>query len=129
MNNLYNQPFGYMPQYMRNNVPMPMQSSYAPNNGITWVLGIENAKSQYVDPGKSAILMDSEEPKFYIKTVDMNGMGSIKAYTFKEVEPTTQPQVQPTAAPQVDMSQYVTKEELKEMLDKLTIPAANKSLI
>lgn len=123
MNNFYNQPFGYMPQYMRNNVPMPMQSS----NGITWVLGIENAKSQYVEPGKSAILMDSEEPKFYIKTVDMNGMGSIKAYSFKEID-TTVPQPQ-TAAPQVDMSQYVTKEELKEMLDKLTIPAANKSLI
>jgi hypothetical protein len=71
----------YMPSYMRNPM-MQFVSPSSPTNGIEWAMGIENAKSIVVEPGKSKIIMDSEQPKFYIKTVDMNGMGSIKAFTF-----------------------------------------------
>lgn len=88
MNNLFNgvgnYGYGYgsyMPTYMRN---IPMQVPTSPSNGIEWAMGIENAKSIFVEPGKSKIIMDSEQPKFYIKTVDPSGMGSIKAFTFQE---------------------------------------------
>ena len=107
----------YMPSYMRNPmmqpaVPNPNPSS--PTNGIEWAMGIENAKSVIVEPGKSKIIMDSEQPKFYIKTVDMNGMGSIKAFTFQE---DVAPQATPAAAaPSIDMGKYVTKDELQTIL-------------
>lgn len=103
----------YMPSYMRNPMMQPISPS-SPTNGIEWAMGIENAKSVVVEPGKSKIIMDSEQPKFYIKTVDMNGMGSIKAFTFQE---DVAPQATPAAtAPSIDMGKYVTKDELQTIL-------------
>lgn len=103
----------YMPSYMRNPMMQPISPS-SPTNGIEWAMGIENAKSVVVEPGKSKIIMDSEQPKFYIKTVDMNGMGSIKAFTFQE---DVAPQTAPAAAtPSIDMGKYVTKDELQTIL-------------
>ena len=123
-----NNPYGYnsyMPTYMRTQglggmsypPTFPMQQP-ASTNGINWVLGLENAKSFYVEPGRSAILMDSERSVFYIKTVDPNGMGSIKAYEFSELveEPKN---AAPAPAPQQDLSQYVTRTELEAMLAEL----------
>ena len=120
--NPYNTYGNYMPPYMRTN---PIPTAPAPNTGINWVLGIENAKSFYVEPGKSAILMDSEKEMFYIKTVDLNGMGSIKAYTFTEaVEPPKE------TAPAFDPTQFVTKTELATVLESLRQKAPeNKALI
>ena len=42
--------------------PQPQQSS-----GLTWVQGIEGAKSHFVSPGQSALLMDSESNSFFYK--------------------------------------------------------------
>ena len=113
----------YMPTYMRNQPTyMPQTQPYTYNtgtSGINWVLGVENAKSFYVEPGKSVILMDSERPVFYIKSVDFNGMGSIKAYEFTETS--TEPKVaEPVAAtPAIDLSKYVTKDELAALIEEL----------
>ena len=62
--------------------------------------------------------MDSERSVFYIKTVDPNGMGSIKAYEFSELveEPKN---AAPAPTPQQDLSQYVTRTELEAMLAEL----------
>ena len=56
--------------------------------------------------------MDSDAPQFYIKTSDRNGMCTIKAYKFEELQ-------QDNAAnmpEKLDLSKYATKEEVAEAI-------------
>lgn len=78
----------YFPQYYPNQVPMmqaqqqmpigqptmPQNAQATSGNGITWVQGEAAAKSFPVGAGQSALLMDSEESVFYIKSTDQSGM-------------------------------------------------------
>jgi hypothetical protein len=75
----YQQPYqqAYQPQYygnMQNAPQMPQNAPAQSNNGITWVQGEAAAKSFPVGAGQSALLMDSEESVFYIKSTDQSGM-------------------------------------------------------
>lgn len=79
------------------------------NNGIIWVQGIEGAKAYQLSPNSNAILMDSEnDGRFYIKVSDNVGMCNLRRFKYQE-ETETQ-------TPQVDMSQYVTRQELENAL-------------
>jgi hypothetical protein len=83
------------------------------NNGITWVQGIEGAKAYQLNPNSNVILLDSESDRFYIKTSDNIGMCNLRVFNFQEVtnNPVSEAQKQ-----EVDLSNYVTKEELQEAL-------------
>ena len=86
----------------------PVQVQSMPNdNGVIWVQGEAGAKSWVVPPGKSVMLMDSENSVFYIKTAPLR----IFDYTERTQQDTTSAE-----AVQVSDSQYVTKDELKEIL-------------
>ncbi len=64
----------YYPQfYPSTQQQFPVQQQQT-NNGINWVLGETAAKSYAVAPGQSMLLMDSENPVFYIKSTDQSGM-------------------------------------------------------
>lgn len=115
---------GYMPQ-----TPTPMpdmltqlrQSQTPPAGGIVWVQGEAAAKSYAVPFGGSAPLFDTEGDVFYIKTVDASGM-PLPLRVFKYTEMT--PQSVPTAsqgAETVDLSKYLTREELNEILLELGV--------
>ena len=85
--------------------------------GAVWVQGEVGAKSYPVAPGNSVVLMDSEASRFYIKAVDMQGIPMpLRTFEFKEVGVPEQT----TSAAAPDMSQYVTRDELKDILAKLT---------
>jgi hypothetical protein len=85
------------------------------NNGINWVQGMEGAKAYQLAPNSNIILLDSEQDRFYIKTADNIGMCTLRVFDFKEVtDSPTQP------VPTVDMSDYVTKQELQEALRNVT---------
>lgn len=60
-----------MPQMQQ----MPMQNTIQrqPSNSINWVQGEAAARSYQLNPGESALLMDSEAPVLYAKTVDVYG--------------------------------------------------------
>lgn len=78
-------------------------------NGITWVQGIEGAKAYQLSPNSNAILMDSEnDGRFYIKVSDNVGMCNLRTFSYTEI--TSNP------TPQVDMSEYVTRQELDKIL-------------
>ena len=89
------------------------QQRYTPmNNGITWVQGVEGAKAFQLMPNSNTILLDSENDGiFYIKTSDNVGMCNLRVFKYEEVNNT------PT--PQIDTSQFVTRQELQEIIDKL----------
>ena len=112
-------PYG-MPYYPANNA-MPdalaqlrnqqQPQTPTPESGVTWVQGIEGAKSWYVPPGKNALLMDSEAQVFYIKAVDGSGIPApLRVFEYKEV------QAEAPAVKSPDLSNFVTKKELEEAL-------------
>ena len=94
-----------------NNFQYPYNQMYQrpTMNGITWVQGIEGAKAYQLSPNSNAILMDSEnDGRFYIKVSDNVGMCNLRTFSYTEITST------PT--PQVDMSEYVTRQELDKIL-------------
>lgn len=105
---LYTQGTGYQPVNQQ------------PTNSIIWVQGIEGAKSHPVAAGTSAILMDSESPVFYIKTVNINGMPEpLEIYSYERVQNDTK-RMLPIYSEDRQSSDYVTTEEFKSMHDKLS---------
>lgn len=68
----------YQPQYQ--------QATATPNNGLVWVQGEAGAKSYIVPPGGTALLMDSESQRFYIKSSDPSGMPSpLRVFEYAEI--------------------------------------------
>ena len=101
--------YNYIPQQ-----PIIQTQPVTNDNGIIWVQGEAGAKSWAVAPGKSVMLMDSENSVFYIKTTDNSGIPlplRIFDYTERVAQSTTSAEVVQTVEPQ-----YVTKDELKEIL-------------
>lgn len=89
------------------------------SGGLLWVQGIEGAKSHFVEPGRSALLMDSESNSFFIKSADTSGMPlPLRIFDYQERIVQQAPQ-QPTAAVH-DTSSYVTREEFESRLAAIT---------
>lgn len=112
----YNQGLGYNypgSSYGQNYLNYSGQpGNFSQNNGINWVQGMEAAKAYQLAPNSSIILLDSEQDRFYIKTTDNFGKCiGLRIFDFTEVTNGPTPQ-QPT----VDMSDYVTHDELQEAL-------------
>ena len=94
----------------------PVQGTSAPTNNIIWVQGIEGAKAWQLNPSSMAILLDSEtEGKMYIKVSDNIGMSSLRVFNYTEEIISSKV----TNDQDLDLSQYVKKEELKELLKEI----------
>ena len=106
----------YFPQNY-NPYQMQYQQPQQNNNGLVWVQGIEGAKSHFVSPGQSALLMDSESNSFFIKTADASGMPMpLRVFDYKERN--AQPAQPPTVAA-VDTSGFVTREEFETRIAEI----------
>lgn len=86
------QPYPYQDQLnqLRTANPMPMQGFQMPMNrpdpsGLIWVQGEAGAKSWFVAPGATVLLMDSEAQRFYLKSADMNGVPAMRTFEYSEV--------------------------------------------
>lgn len=99
MNYPNNYGYGFNP-YMQN--PEPSRS-----NDIQYVNGLESAKAFPMGTNSSVILMDSGEPKFYLKKTDASGFADIKTYVFSEYQETP---------PQEN---YVLKTEFYELKEQM----------
>ena len=97
------------------------QQQYKPfnmNNTITWVQGIEGAKAWQLMPNANILLMDSEnEGIFYIKTSDSVGMCNLRKFKYEEILEET---------PKTDLSEYVKKSELQELLNQMLGGSTNE---
>ena len=118
-----NMPQNLASPYNAQPVQMPQQFSYAtapqPQSDIHWVQGSSGAKAYNLEPGRSALLMDSETNKFYIKSTDQSGM-PLPLRTFRYTEEAEEVENQKSATG--DMSQYVTKEDFRAMLEEYLGP-------
>jgi hypothetical protein len=86
------------------------------NNGINWVQGLEGAKAYQLAPNSNIILLDSEQDRFYIKTSDNIGMCNLRTFDFTEIADNPN---QNSPQNTIDMSNYVTRKELNEALNKI----------
>lgn len=96
----------------------PMQTNQiqqpAPQNGgINWVGSKTEADNWPIAPGCAVALWDSNNPVIYLRQADSTGKLSTKVYDL--VERTDNPAPQQTA-PQIDMSRYVTIDQLEDIL-------------
>lgn len=84
------------------------------SNGINWVQGEAGARSVYVGAGQKALLMDSENNVFYVKSSDQSGMPlPLRTFEYKEITNGETAEVE--SAP----TTYVTKEEFDKAISEL----------
>ena len=81
----FQQPIPAQPMPMQTAQPMPMQQPRQDSNGLIWVQGEAGAKSWFVNPGATVLLMDSEAMRFYLKSADMNGVPAMRTFEYNEV--------------------------------------------
>ena len=99
-NQQYQQPMGQPMQ----NAQMPMQGQ--PTNDFLWVLNENEATSYPVAPNNTVILWDKNLPTVYIKSVNAQGVPSMRALDF--TERTATPPTQPVSAPFGSANNFVT---------------------
>ncbi len=105
-------PAGYQPY-------QPMQTYQQQSSGIIWVQGIEAMKSYPVGAGQSVLLMDSESNCFGIKTADASGMPMpLRVFDYTERK-ASQERVREPQSASVDLSAYVTREELEARIEQI----------
>ena len=99
--------------------PMPMQPLRQDQSGLIWVQGEAGAKSWFVTPGATVLLMDSEGMRFYLKSADLNGVPAMRTFEYNEVGAQKPQEVQQEA-------HFVTVEEFtefkNEVMNKLSEP-------
>lgn len=98
-------------------IPQPQPQS----NGIIWVQGEAGAKAHPVGAGQSALLMDSENNVFYIKSTDISGMPQkLRTFDYTERKEDTSAKPQEAFQAAFDTSLFVTYDELERRLAALT---------
>jgi len=111
--------------YSAQPVQMPQSYGYSaapqPQNDIHWVQGAAGAKAYNLDPGRSVLLMDSEANKFYIKSTDQSGM-PLPLRSFRYTEEAEEVDNNQSGNGKCDMSQYLTKDDFKRMLEEYLGP-------
>lgn len=124
----YGQPYQYQDQLTQlrgaaMSQPQSYQQPIRTDPGMNWVQGETGAKSWFVAPGATVLLMDSESQRFYLKTADMNGVPSMRVFEYHEAGSVAGQQ--PTQQPR-----FVTMEEFNafktELAGRLEKPVAEK---
>ena len=86
-------------------IPQPQ-----PMTDIGQVNSEQEAVNAYVAAGRSKIMFSSDDRSVYVKCVSMNGQTSMDIFDRRATEPVPQ------------ASDYVTREELNQMLEALKSP-------
>lgn len=107
---------GYGVQQPMQNVPtqaQPMQQSLSV--GVYVVKGKAAVNSFFVSPGATALFIDSEAPKIYVKSVGVNGVPILQTYKLGDDEPEE-------TAPD-----YITRGEFEKKIAELTSTKKGKT--
>ena len=107
----FNNPYGVPPQqsYPNMNYNMSHPSIQNPSQpSFSYVNGIEGAKAYPMAANQNVLLMDVENPLFYMKTSNAVGQCIIKTFKFEEVTDTSSNNVK-----------YVTQTEFEDFKAKI----------
>jgi hypothetical protein len=72
-------------QQPQNAQPQPQQQVMMQSN-IEYVNGIEGAKAFILPPNTQKLLLDSDNPFFYIKTTDLQGKPSVRRFKYIDID-------------------------------------------
>lgn len=125
---------GYFPQYQNGAVPdmlnqykgqyqqMPMQQPMVqqmptPTNEMIWVLNENEATSYPVAPNNSVVLWDKNNPTIYVKSVNVQGVPSMRVLDFKE-RVDAPPQEQPKTHVCKCGDKFVSKADFEDLKTK-----------
>ncbi len=100
----FNQQFQQPMAQTMQNAQMPMQGQ--PTNDFLWVLNENEATSYPVAPNNTVILWDKNLPTVYIKSVNAQGVPSMRVLDFTERTATAQKQ--PVSGPFGSANNFVT---------------------
>ena len=78
----------YQTPMQTNSAPMPMQTQQT--NDMIWVLNENEATSYPVAPNNSVVLWDKNNPTIYVKSVNTQGVPSMRILDFTERNDNTQ---------------------------------------
>ena len=112
---------GQQPIIQPPQIPQPIQTNMGPvgpvpapqNSGIIWVSGKSEADKWAIAAGSAVALWDQNNPVVYLRQADSTGKPSTKVYDL--VERIDNLPQQP-AQPGIDMTQYITRDELESIL-------------
>ena len=111
--------------YYQPPMAQPMATAPIPEKSITndfiWVLNENEATSYPVAPNNSVVLWDKNNPTIYVKSVNSNGMPSMRILDFTERNDSTQNM--PVNAPKTHEctcgDKYATKEQINDLRGKI----------
>lgn len=109
----------FVPQYqapMQTN-PAPMSMQTQPTNDMIWVLGQTEAESYPVAPNNSVVLWDKNNPTIYIKSVNAQGVPSMRVLDF--IERTQNGSQMPVEHACKCGDKFVTKEQINDLRGKM----------
>lgn len=92
------------------NPPMNQMPMNQGGGNLIRVLGEAEAKGYLVAPGNTVVLFDSEKPMVYQKTVDVNGIPSMRYFQITEVHP--------EQIPTANNEKYVLREEFDKLVQE-----------
>lgn len=116
----YNPQMQAMPQNATQVASQPVQAQQAVHEQgvicspgtIAWVENLEEAESNVLTPGSTCVYFDKNiEGQYYIRTRDSTGQYQTRVFQSSELSD--------NKMSGVDMSNYVTKQELSDILDKI----------
>ena len=102
------------------NYAPPAQSQQQPaqmNTNKIYVTGIDDARARQLPPNSDFIFLDNDKPLLYRKTVDATGKMEIKTFKISEY---TETEAASAPAPAVDMSQFVSVEQFKDVQTEMS---------
>ena len=109
----------YQAPLQTNPAPLPMQTQ--PTNDMIWVLNENEATSYPVAPNNSVVLWDKNNPTIYVKSVNTQGMPSMRILDFTERNDSAQNM--PVNAPKTHEctcgDKYATKEQINDLRGKI----------
>lgn len=132
-NNWYNTPSWMVPNYATQwsqnpnynqytSMPVPGSMNSGTNlnqSSIIWVQGEAGAKAYNVPAGSTVLLMDSETPRFYIKSTSANGIPmKLRMFDYSEILDQSQSyQMSQDSIPAQSGTtpEFATKEDLSEL--------------
>ena len=105
------------PQMTQNNAPTPQQTAqplpqYPTQTNIEYVNGIEGVKALVLPPNYSKLVLDSDAPKFYIKTTDSWGKPTIQVFDY------VNPEMKKNETVETKKQDYVTLDAFDKMKEQ-----------
>lgn len=107
----------FMPQYQQPIAQTNPIQTAQPTNDMIWVLGQTEAESYPVAPNNSVVLWDKNNPTIYVKSVNANGIPSMRTLDF--TERTQNGSQTPTEHDCKCGDKFATKEQLNALEGKI----------